>query len=179
MSRAEKTRAMILRLKNYKEENGLTVAEIHKKVEGRGYALSETSVRRVFEAHSEDKSFRYEDTIQPIVVALFDTDKPTHQTTGAVETEVEALRQLVQLKNVLIEESKAEAQKKIDFLKDQVAAKDKQLAGQAAAMSERWEFIKHLMSQTDKLEASLAKSEAECARLRRELEELKNVPAKG
>ena len=156
MSRAEKTRAMILRLKEFKEENGLSVAEIHDKVEAKGFTLSDSSVRRVFEKGSEDKSFRYEDTIQPIVTALFDTDKPTQEVSGAVESEAEALRQLVQLKNVIIEENKAEAQKKIDFLKEQIAAKDTQLQNKdeqlkhrAYAMQERWQMIERLNSQLD------------------------------
>ena len=156
MGRTEKTRQMILRLKEYQQENQLSVPSIYRKVQAKGFNLSESSVRRVFEPGSEDKSFRYEDTIQPIVTALFDTDKPTQEVSGAVESEAEALRQLVQLKNVIIEENKAEAQKKIDFLKEQIAAKDEQLKNKdeqlthrAYAMQERWQMIERLTAQAD------------------------------
>ena len=157
-----KTREMILRLKDYKAENNLSDASIFRKVQARGFNLSESSVRRVFEPGSEDKSFRYEDTIQPIVIALLETDKPTQEAAGALESEAEALRQLVQLKNAIIDENKAEAQKKIDFLKEQIASKDKQLdakdqqlAYRAHAMQERWQIIERLNSQVDSQKRAL------------------------
>ena len=156
MGRDAKTREMILRLKDYKAENNLSDASIFRKVQARGFNLSESSVRRVFETGSEDKSFRYEDTIQPIVIALLETDKPTQEAAGALESEAEALRQLVQLKNAIIDENKAEAQKKIDFLKEQIASKDKQLDAKdqqlthrAHAMQERWQMIERLTAQVD------------------------------
>lgn len=156
MGRTEKTRQMILRLKEYQKENDLSISSIYRKVQAKGFNLSESSVRRVFEPGSEDKGFRYEDTVQPIVVALFDTDKPTQAASGALESEAEALRQLVQLKNAIIEENKAESQKKIDFLKarvdfltEQIKAKDEQLNHSAYAMQERWEIIQRLMEQID------------------------------
>lgn len=122
-----KTREMILRLKDYKAENNLSDASIFRKVQARGFNLSESSVRRVFEPGSEDKSFRYEDTIQPIVIALLETDKPTQEAAGDLESEAEALRQLVQLKNAIIDENKAEAQKK-----DRLSQRADCLKGQAA-----------------------------------------------
>ena len=173
MGRTEKTRQMILRLKEYKKENDLSISSIHRKVQAKGFNLSESSVRRVFEPGSEDKGFRYEDTVQPIVVALFDTDKPTQETSGALESEAEALRQLVQLKNAIIDENKAESQKKIDFLKErvsflteQVKVKDEQLNHRAYATQERWEVMQRLMAQIDQLEE-------ENKQLKEELKELR------
>lgn len=173
MSRAEKTRNMILRLKEFKEESGLSVAEIHDKVEAKGFNLSDSSVRRVFEKGSEDRGFRYEDTIKPIVVALFDTDKPTQEVAGVAESEAEALKQLVQLKDSIAREQKDEAQRKINFLKEQNAAllkqierKDEQLNHRAHAMMERWEIMQRLMAQIDRLEE-------EVTRLRKENEALR------
>lgn len=173
MSRAEKTKTMILRLKEYKEQMGFSVAEIHDKVEAKGFGLSETSVRRVFEKGSEDRGFRYEDTIKPIVVALFDTDEPTREASGPADSEAEALKQLVQLKDSIAQEQKAESQRKIDFLKEQNAAllkqlqnKDEQLNHRAYAMMERWEMMQRLMAQIDRLEE-------EVSRLRKENEELR------
>lgn len=160
MSRAEKTRNMILRLKEFKEENGLSVAEIYDKVEAKGFNLSETSVRRVFEKGSEDRGFRYEDTIKPIVVALFDTDKPTQEVSGAAETEVEALKQLVQLKESIAKEQREEDARKIAFLKtqldlltDQIKAKDK--------------MIQRFFDQSEKLQAEVERLRAENERLRK------------
>ena len=162
MSRDAKTKDMILRLKDYKAENNLTDASIFRKVQAKGFDLSESSVRRVFEKGSEDKGFRYEDTIRPIVIALFDTDKPTQEVSGAEATEIEALRQLVQLKESISREQLEEDERKIAFLKERVSFLSEQITAKD-------KLIQRFFDQSEKLQA-------EVERLRVENERLRNVP---
>ena len=160
MSRDAKTRAMIPRLKDYKAENNLSDASIYRKVQAKGFDLSESSIRRVFEKGSEDKGFRYEDTIRPIVIALFDTDKPTQEVSGAEATEIEALRQLVQLKNSISREQKDEADRKIAFLKERVGFLSEQIIAKD-------KLIQRLFDQSEKLQVEVERLRAENERLRK------------
>ena len=61
----------IRRLKEIKAENSLTLSQIMDKMANKGYFVSESSLKRVFSPDSEKMSFRYQDTIAPIVEVLF------------------------------------------------------------------------------------------------------------
>ena len=58
------TKEIILKLKEAKKEKNLSINDI---VELTGNYLSKTTVQRVFADGSENTSFRYEDTIRPLV----------------------------------------------------------------------------------------------------------------
>lgn len=137
MSRSEKTRQIILKLKEVKYERNLSDPQIHRMVTDKGFNVSLSSVVRVFKEGSEDQGFRYEDTIQPIAITLLETDEPPKEVSGVEETQAEALRQLVQLKNSII----AEKDDTIAYLKEQLAAKEDRLHKQDTLLAERREFI--------------------------------------
>ena len=65
------TKEIILKLKEAKKEKNLSINDI---VELTGNYLSKTTVQRVFADGSENTSFRYDDTIRPLVKALLDVD---------------------------------------------------------------------------------------------------------
>ena len=69
-----KQRDIIIKLKEVREEKGLSLNEIVSLVEKNGDFISRSSVQRVFSDGSEDISFRYDDTIRPIANALLDID---------------------------------------------------------------------------------------------------------
>lgn len=155
MSRQDKTRAVILQLKAVKDERGISLQRILDLTLASGGNVSMSTVRKVFSEGSENMNFRYEDTIQPIAVALLETNEPPREVSGLVETEAEALKALVQLKNSIIREQqesldnsrqreteiKAEAQRKIEHLRSQIEAQKKILDERKEFMSERRDFI--------------------------------------
>ena len=135
------TKEVILKLKEVKEEKGLSLNEIVELVEKNGDYISRSSVQRVFSDGSEDGSFRYEETIRPIANALLDID--TIEDTD--DMDIQAMKTLLQYKNKRIVELEAlldkekvryhekldkerdRSQKSIDFLKEQVSYKDKRI----------------------------------------------------
>ena len=149
--RATKTREVILALKKVREENGYTIQKIQDMVLDAGGNISLSTIKKVFSAGSEDLSFRYEDSIKPIADVLLKISEPE----ATSEPEVEALRQLVQLKNVIIEETqrdlarvrereealRADDRKKIDYLKSRVEYLQGESARKDQLLDERRDFI--------------------------------------
>lgn len=133
---------IILKLKEAKIERNLSINDI---VNLTGNYLSKTTVQRVFADGSEHTSFRYEDTIRPLVKALLDID--TIEESDDMDTK--ALKSLLKLKNQRIEEletllqeekiksiEKIEKERKhyeshIALLNEQIAIKDKRMDAQA------------------------------------------------
>ena len=162
MSRQDKTRAVILRLKAVKDERGISLQKILDLTLANGGNVSMSTVRKVFSDGSEDLNFRYEDTVQPIAAALLGTELES-EPVGVMETEAEALRALVRLKNSIIEEYqrkleavdrreteiKEEAQRKVKHLIDEGKTKDKLL-------DERAEFLRQKNAEIKELKRSKA-----------------------
>ena len=139
------TRDIILKLKEARIEKNLSLNDIVDLTNNR---VSKTTVQRVFSDGSEDISFRYEDTIRPLVKALLDVD--TIEDSDDMDTK--ALKSLLKLKIQRIEElenqlkeekiknhEKMEKERKqydthIALLNEQIAIKDKRMD----AMSERF-----------------------------------------
>ena len=156
VSRQEKTREVIRQLKIIREERGLSIQRIADMTEANGNAVSPATVRRVFETGSEDRNFRYEDSIKPIADVLLEVQS-TEAATAADTAEVDALRALVRYKNAYISEleaassnvdakiqtAKAEAQLKIEFLKKEIEMRDK-------ILDERRDFIFDLQAVRDR-----------------------------
>ena len=136
-----KQRDIIIKLKEVREEKGLSLNEIVSLVEKNGDFISRSSVQRVFSEGSEDISFRYDDTIRPIANALLDIDTIE----DGDELDTQAMKSLLQYKNQRIneleqqldkeklkyheklEKERERYQKSIEFLKEQVALKDKRM----------------------------------------------------
>lgn len=169
MSRQDKTRQVILQLKAVKEERGISLQRIHDITTEKGGNVSFSTVRKIFSEGSENMNFRYEDTVQPVALALLDTDEPPREVSGVVETEAEALKALVQLKNSIIREQqdtidsikareqeiKEEAQKKIDHLRAQIADQQKVLDERKEFMEERRDFIHRLEAEKASLRRTI------------------------
>jgi transcriptional regulator with XRE-family HTH domain len=136
-----KTKEVILKLKEVKEQRGLSLNEIVDLVEKNGDYISRSSVQRVFSDGSEDVSFRYEETIRPIANALLDIDTIE----DSDNMDIQAMKTLLQYKNKRIEELESQLDKEklryheklekererfnnsIEFLKKQVALKDRRI----------------------------------------------------
>lgn len=135
------SKEIIIKLKEVRLEKGLSLNDIVDLVEQNGDFISRSSVQRVFADGSEDATFKYDETIRPIANALLDIDR--------IETEdnldTQALKILLQYKNQTIKElelqldkeklkyhekldkERDQSRKSIEFLKEQVAYKDKRM----------------------------------------------------
>ncbi len=142
------TREIILKLKEVREEKGLSYGDILEIMEKQGDFVSKATLSRLFAEGSEDCSFKYEETIRPIAKALLDIE--TIEETD--DMDVQAMKSLLKYKIHLIEdlEQKVEAldsalakeklkyhekldkerenfQKSINFCREQISLKDKRI----------------------------------------------------
>lgn len=132
------TKEIILKLKQAKAEKNLSNNDI---VDLTNHYVSLSSVQRVFADGSENSSFRYEDTIRPLVKALLDVDVIE----DSDDMDTKALKSLLKLKIQRIEElenqlkeEKIKSHEKMDkerkqyeahikLLDEQIAIKDKRM----------------------------------------------------
>ncbi len=142
------TKDIILKLKEVREEKGLSYGDILDLMEKNGDFLSKSTISRVFSEGSEDLSFRYEETVRPIAKALLDMETIEEDDTMDVQAmksllkykikRIEELEQQIEHLNSLIDKQKIQFHEKIDeererfnksidFLKEQVAYKDKRM----------------------------------------------------
>ena len=68
------SRDVILKLKDIREEKGLSLGDIMDLIDKNGEFVSKTTLSRVFADGSEEMSFRYEETLRPIANALLDIE---------------------------------------------------------------------------------------------------------
>lgn len=139
---------IILKLKEIREEKGLSYNDIVGMVEKNHSHVSRSSIQRVFAEGSEDVSFKYEETIRPIANALLDVDTIEDED----DESTKSMKVLLQYKDELIRELKEKIKRlesdidkekikyhekmdserqtwgrSIELLKEQVAYKDKRM----------------------------------------------------
>lgn len=113
------TKELILKLKEVREQKGLSLNEIVSMVEENGDYVSRSSIQRVFSDGSETLSFRYEETIRPIAKALLDMETIEE----GDNMDIQAMKTLLKYKIQRIEELERqiehlEAEKAKDKLKN-------------------------------------------------------------
>lgn len=142
------TKNVILKLKEVRAEKQLSFDNILALMEQNGDFLSKSTLSRVFADGSEEKSFRYEETLRPIAYALLDIDHieidddpdtQAYKTILKLKKDViaENSRQIAELKEELnrekgryhekLEKETAKFQKSLDFAMHQIALKDKRI----------------------------------------------------
>lgn len=142
------TKEIILKLKEVREEKGLSYGNILELMEQNGDFLSKSTISRVFQDGSENLSFRYEETIRPIAKALLDIETIEE----GDNVDVQAMKSLLQYKIQRIEELERQIEqleaiidkeklkyhekmererltwgRSIDFLKEQISFKDQRM----------------------------------------------------
>ena len=162
------SRDVILKLKKVREEKKLSYNDILDLMEKNGKFLSKATLSRVFADGSEEIKFRYEDTIKPIADALLDIDNIEDDDT----TDVQAMKTILKYKSARISEledrvkelesaldkqkiksnEKIEAEREasrrsIEFLKEQVAYKDKRMDLLLDAVSEKDKLHKEMLEK--------------------------------
>jgi len=143
---AEQKREIIVRLKEYKDENEISIERACNMVLDAGFSTSITTAKRIFAKDSEldAGSFRYE-TLRPYYVVFYGTESPTPKREPGNEeqarqyyTELEGVKAILAIKNEQLErrehelkdlrqrnaETKQDAQTKIDYLKKAIEKAD-------------------------------------------------------
>lgn len=120
MDKKQRITEIVLQLKQIKEERELTCQEIYDMVISSGGDLSLATIKRVFAPGSENAGFRFRDTLQPIVKVLCAVEETTTENPPS-DTEVDALKNVVLLKETMIEELTAAKEKLEAMLADEAS----------------------------------------------------------
>lgn len=150
-------RRTIHRLKEIKSEQGLSIPQIMKMMEERGQFVSEPTLKKIFQEGSEEKNFRYQDTIMPVADVLLDLygDKSGLD-------DCEALRHIIREKNKLIEllmmkleeQAKAHSEKEVVYadrksaFEKQIQHLEAQVARYEKAIDKKDDLIERLLDAT-------------------------------
>ena len=155
------SRDLILKLKEVKERDKLSLGEIEARTERNGEHVSKTTLSRVFADGSEDVIFKFEGTLKPIANALLDID--TIEDDDDLDTQ--GLKIMLKLKADKIKELEAaldhekvkhheklekereQSRRSIEFLKDQISRKDKRIDQLLDAVFEKDKHQKELLEK--------------------------------
>ena len=162
------TRDIILKLKQVREEKGLSYSDILDMMEEKGDFLSKSTISRVFADGSEEMSFRYEETIRPIAIALLDIENEEETDNMDVRAmksllkykiqRIEELEQTVRRLESALDKEKLKYHEKLDsererfnksieFLKEQVDYKDKRMDLLLASVQEKDKLHKEMLEK--------------------------------
>ena len=104
MTQQERISEIILQLKQIREDRNLSLEDVYNLVISAGEYTSMSSVRRVFAKGSENKKFRYQDTIKPIARGLLGVTEETPKNNDISANEIDALKNVILLKESMISE---------------------------------------------------------------------------
>ena len=155
MTQQERISEIILQLKQIRIERGLSMQDVHDLISASGGFLSLSSVKRVFAEGSEHQNFRYHDTIQPIARALLGVTEETPENNDITANEIDALKNVILLKDSIIKdlqkeietltakhnEQLAEAQHKVDYLREQITRLRQEVDGWRAENERKAKII--------------------------------------
>lgn len=136
--------------------------EVIKRMEAAGEQTSYSTVRRLKAPDAADRSYNYNLTIKPYARVFLELgDEPIDVAELASEEEKDrgTLENIIQIKDILLESQQqqiADAQAKIDYLKQQVAFDESQLQAKDAQLIERRDFILRLEDKNSKLARALS-----------------------
>ena len=120
MTQQERISEIILQLKQIRKERDLSLQDVHDLVVGAGGYLSLSSVKRVFAEGSENQNFRYQDTIKPIVRGLLGVTEETPENNDITANEIDALKNVILLKDSIIQELRNENEALVAKHKEQI-----------------------------------------------------------
>ena len=144
------SRDLILKLKEIKDTENLSLSEIEARTERNGEHISKTTLSRVFADGSEDVTFRFENTLKPIANALLYID--TIEETDDLDTQG--------LKIML--KYKADKIKELELQRDQEKLKyHEKLATETEKFQENLSFYREQIELKDKRIDILMKTNAD------------------
>lgn len=139
------TKDVIIKLKEVRKEKDLSFDAILALMEDNGEYLSKSTLSRVFADGSEEKSFRYEETLRPIANALLDIENIEADD----DPNTQAFKSILKLKMSVIEENSArirELQRSINEMQENA---------NAALTKEKLKYHKKLEDETRRFQETL------------------------
>lgn len=135
------SRDLILKLKEVKKRDNLSLSMIEELTEKNGEHVSKTTLSRVFADGSEDTIFKFENTLKPIANAILDID--TIEEDDSLDTQALKImlqykaRRIRELENELdrekvkhhekLDKEREQYRRSIEYLKKQIDIKDKRI----------------------------------------------------
>lgn len=140
------TKDIIIKLKQVREEKGLSYGDILDLMEKNNDYLAKSTISRVFADGSEEQSFRYEETIRPIAKALLDMETIEEDD----DSSVQGLKTILKYKMQIIEDlEKQVASLKTDLDKQKIRANEK-LEKEREGFNRSIDFLKEQVNLKDK-----------------------------
>ena len=159
------TKDIIMKLKEVREEKGYSYGDILTMMEKNGDFLSKSTISRVFADGSEEMSFRYEETIRPIANALLDIDNIEEDDT----MDTQAMKSLLKYKSQYISDLEQQIQKlESDLNKEKIKYHEK-LDAERERFNKSIEFLKEQVAYKDKRMDLLLDSVQEKDKLHKEM----------
>jgi hypothetical protein len=133
-------KSTIIKLKRIKQEQNLSIKKIMDLLEDQGQFVSEGTLKKIFAEGSEEKSFRYQDTLAPLADVLLDIYGDQSEV-----NDVATLKRIIREKN-----------KQIEFLMVKME-EQKEVYAERKNMYER--RIEDLNAQLKRLDTSVEKKD--------------------
>lgn len=133
-----RTRDVIIRLKQVRQEKQLSFDKILALMEENGDYLSKSTLSRVFAEGSEEQSFKYDETLRPIANALLDIE--TIEENDDIDTQ--AYKSILKLKMSVIDDNA----RQIKELKEQI---------KEVSTKEKTKYHERLATETERFQRSL------------------------
>ena len=141
------TREIITKLKEIRDEKGLSYNDIIKIMENKNiYPVSTSTLSRVFSDGSEDLSFNYETTIRPIAEALLDIEEIKEDD----DMDVQAMKSLLKYKIKVIEDLEKELKETKALLANEKIKYHEKLDKEREEFKKRTDFLTHQIDLKDK-----------------------------
>lgn len=146
------THDLVLQLKTAKEEQHLTLQDIEKMLKDAGFHVAPNSIRKVFSPGSENMSFRYHDTLEPIRKILLDQYDDQGDTEAlALKADLAVKEELIERREREILDLKSESLKKTEFLMEQIHLKDERIDKLMRRVDEVLASNRELLQQIQRL----------------------------
>lgn len=140
------TKDIIMKLKEVRDERGLSYNDILSLMEKNGDYLSKSTISRVFGEGSEDLSFRYEETIRPIANALLDIETIE----DSDNMDVQAMKSLLKYKIQVIEDNEKRIAELETALANEKVKRHEKMDAEREQYSKRIAFLMEQISLKDK-----------------------------
>ena len=141
-----KTKDLIIKLKQVREEKNLSYSDILELMEKNNDYVAKSTLSRVFADGSEETLFRYEETIRPIAKALLDIE--TIEDTDNMD--IQAMKTLLKYKIERIEELESQIETlKAESDREKVKSHEK-IEKERDIYNRRIDFLLHQIELKDK-----------------------------
>lgn len=140
------TKDIIIKLKEVREEKGLSYTDIMDLMEKNGDFLAKSTISRVFSEGSEELSFRYEETIRPLAKALLDIE--TIEDDDSMD--IQAMKSLLKYKIQRIEELEAQIRELKSTMNNEKLKYHEKMDAERTTWGRSIEFLKNQIDLKDK-----------------------------